>query len=87
MEERENTVVYELIEQNLEYLTHLPGDTDEDATRIELIQVLEDDIQSIEDDEYYRKRRQEEIDYPEQTYWHRAEYEGHHEEMMDAYRW
>eukprot|EP00971_Amphidinium_carterae_P321663 6393785-Amphidinium_carterae.1 len=87
MEEGENTIVYELIEKSLEYLTHLPGDTDEDAARIEQIQVLEDDIQSIEDEAYYKKREQEEKKYAEQTYWHRAQYEGHHEEMMEAYRW
>eukprot|EP00971_Amphidinium_carterae_P028861 568044-Amphidinium_carterae.1 len=82
-----STIVYDLIEKNLEYLTHLPGDADEDATRIRQIEALEDDIQSIDDDMHYKKRRQEEIDYPEQTYWHRSKYEGHHEEMMESYRW
>eukprot|EP00971_Amphidinium_carterae_P082933 1640714-Amphidinium_carterae.1 len=77
---------YDLSEHTLQYLTHLPGDTLDDDTRIEQIQVLEDDIQSIEDDEHYKKRRQEEIDDPEDTYWNRRG-EGHQEEMNDAYRW
>eukprot|EP00971_Amphidinium_carterae_P170676 3382558-Amphidinium_carterae.1 len=38
MEEGENMFVYDLIEKNLEYLTHLPGDTDEDAARIRQIE-------------------------------------------------
>eukprot|EP00971_Amphidinium_carterae_P013997 275769-Amphidinium_carterae.1 len=79
--------VYDLSEHTLQYLTHLPGDTLDDDTRIEQILVLEDDIQSIEDNEYDKKRRQEEIDYPEDTYWNRRHHEGHHEEMMEAYRW
>eukprot|EP00971_Amphidinium_carterae_P098937 1956517-Amphidinium_carterae.1 len=41
---------YDLSEYTLQYLTHLPGDTLDDDARIEQIHVLEDDIQSIEDD-------------------------------------
>eukprot|EP00971_Amphidinium_carterae_P151439 3002534-Amphidinium_carterae.1 len=42
--------IYDLSKHTLQYLTHLPGDTVDDDTRIEQIQVLEDDIQSIDDD-------------------------------------
>eukprot|EP00971_Amphidinium_carterae_P283847 5635403-Amphidinium_carterae.1 len=83
MEER----VYDLNEQNLEYLTHLPGDTTEDDIRIKQIAVLDDDLQSIIDEEYYTKRGQEEIEDPEATFWMRSELEGHQHEMEEAYRW
>eukprot|EP00971_Amphidinium_carterae_P127726 2530319-Amphidinium_carterae.1 len=84
---QENKIVCDLIEKNLEYLTHLPGDTDEDAVRIRQIEVLEDDIQSIDDEEYYKKRRQQEQDDPEGTFWHRSQYEGHQHNMEEAFRW
>eukprot|EP00971_Amphidinium_carterae_P295851 5875573-Amphidinium_carterae.1 len=61
MEER----VYDLNEHNIKYLTHLPGDTKDDSEKIRQIEVLDDDLQSIEDEEYYKKRRQEELDDPE----------------------
>eukprot|EP00971_Amphidinium_carterae_P259799 5154647-Amphidinium_carterae.1 len=77
---------YDLNEHTLQYLTHLPGDTESDDTRIEQIQVLEDDIESLDDDAYYKKRRQEELDDPEDAYWSRRQYEGHHEHMMEEYR-
>eukprot|EP00971_Amphidinium_carterae_P143624 2845699-Amphidinium_carterae.1 len=75
--------VYDLSEHTLQYLTHLPGDTESDDTRIEQIQVLDDDIKSIEDDEYYKERRQEELDDPEGAYWTRQQLEGHHEHVME----
>eukprot|EP00971_Amphidinium_carterae_P276744 5492140-Amphidinium_carterae.1 len=77
--------VYDLNEHNIEYLTHLPGDTQDDDKRLQQIAVLEDDLQSIEDEEYYAKRRQEELDDPENTYWQRSELEGHQHEMAEAY--
>eukprot|EP00971_Amphidinium_carterae_P187954 3730633-Amphidinium_carterae.1 len=86
METGENKIVYDLTEKNLEYLTHLPGDTDEDAIRIRQIEVLDDDIQSIDDEEYYKKREKEEREDPEGTFWRRSQLEGHHEAMMEAYR-
>eukprot|EP00971_Amphidinium_carterae_P215901 4285535-Amphidinium_carterae.1 len=43
---------YDLSEHTLQYYTHLPGDTEEDDKRIEQVQALEDDIQSIDDEEY-----------------------------------
>eukprot|EP00971_Amphidinium_carterae_P310124 6162442-Amphidinium_carterae.1 len=46
---------YNLEEHTLQYITHLPGDTEEDATRMRQYLVLEDDIQSIDDGEYYRR--------------------------------
>eukprot|EP00971_Amphidinium_carterae_P152427 3020666-Amphidinium_carterae.1 len=46
---------YDLQKNTLEYITHLPGDTSEDARRMEQILVLDDDIQSIDDEEYYRR--------------------------------
>eukprot|EP00971_Amphidinium_carterae_P277936 5517134-Amphidinium_carterae.1 len=52
--------VYDLNEHNIEYLTHLPGDTQDDDKRLRQIEVLEDDLQSIDDQEYYDKRHQQE---------------------------
>eukprot|EP00971_Amphidinium_carterae_P247272 4910691-Amphidinium_carterae.1 len=46
---------YNLEKHTLKYVTHLPGDTEEDATRMRQWLVLDDDIQSIDDDEYYRR--------------------------------
>eukprot|EP00971_Amphidinium_carterae_P253433 5031508-Amphidinium_carterae.1 len=46
---------YDLLKNTLEYITHLPGDTSEDAKRMEQILVLDDDMQSIDDEEYYRR--------------------------------
>eukprot|EP00971_Amphidinium_carterae_P039009 766975-Amphidinium_carterae.1 len=79
--------LYDLNEHNIEYLTHLPGDTLDDDKHLQQIAALEDDLQSIEDEEFYAKRRQEEIDYPEHTFWTRDQLEGHQEEMEHAYRW
>eukprot|EP00971_Amphidinium_carterae_P205526 4078870-Amphidinium_carterae.1 len=60
MEER----VYDLKVHNIECLTHLPGDTTDDDNRVRQIEVLDDDLQSIEDMEYYEKREKEERDDP-----------------------
>eukprot|EP00971_Amphidinium_carterae_P088590 1753033-Amphidinium_carterae.1 len=79
--------IYELNENNIEYMTHTQGDTDEDDVRLRQIEHLEDDIQSIDDDEHYNKRRQEELDRPEQIYWERQALERHQHEMDEAYRW
>eukprot|EP00971_Amphidinium_carterae_P032469 639525-Amphidinium_carterae.1 len=84
--ERQGRDRYDLEEHTLHYLTHLPGDTVSDDARIEQIQALEDDIESIDDEVYEKKRRQEELDYPEETYWLRQANEGHHEHMMEEYR-
>eukprot|EP00971_Amphidinium_carterae_P084943 1680869-Amphidinium_carterae.1 len=46
---------YNLEEHTLQYITHLPGDTEEDARRMRQYLVLEDDIQSIDDEEYYSR--------------------------------
>eukprot|EP00971_Amphidinium_carterae_P224415 4452051-Amphidinium_carterae.1 len=87
MEAGQERIVYDLNEQNLEYITHLSGDTAEDDTRLRQIEVLEDDLQSIDDVEYYRKRQEEEEQDPEGTYWRRSQLEGHRHEMDEAYRW
>eukprot|EP00971_Amphidinium_carterae_P014401 284443-Amphidinium_carterae.1 len=57
MEARYDDRVYELNEQNIEYITHLPGDTTEDDIRLRQIVHLEDDIESIIDEEYYTRRQ------------------------------
>eukprot|EP00971_Amphidinium_carterae_P221855 4404420-Amphidinium_carterae.1 len=57
--------LYDLNEHDIKYITHLPGDTLDDDRGLQQSAVLEDDLQSIEDEEYYAKRRQEEIDYLE----------------------
>eukprot|EP00971_Amphidinium_carterae_P097569 1930585-Amphidinium_carterae.1 len=46
---------YNLEERTLKLVTHLPGDTGEDATRMRQWLVLDDDIQSMDDEEYYRR--------------------------------
>eukprot|EP00971_Amphidinium_carterae_P057578 1138489-Amphidinium_carterae.1 len=43
-------IVYDLNEQNLEYIKDLPGDTAEDDTCLRQIVRLEDDIESIIDE-------------------------------------
>eukprot|EP00971_Amphidinium_carterae_P048150 948368-Amphidinium_carterae.1 len=67
MEARQNDrIIYDLNEQNIEYITHLPGDTAElaaeDDTRRRQIVRLEDDIESIIDEEYYTRRQRGEQD-------------------------
>eukprot|EP00971_Amphidinium_carterae_P295652 5871585-Amphidinium_carterae.1 len=49
MEAGQDDRVYELNEQNIEYITHLPGDTADDDIRLRQIEHLEDDLQSIDD--------------------------------------
>eukprot|EP00971_Amphidinium_carterae_P210114 4168397-Amphidinium_carterae.1 len=73
--------LYDLNKHTLEYITHLPGDTAEDDRRMQQYAALDDDVQSIEDGEYYARREQEEREDPQGTYWHRSEYEGHEDEM------
>eukprot|EP00971_Amphidinium_carterae_P280758 5573719-Amphidinium_carterae.1 len=41
---------YDLTEEHIKYLTRLPGDTLEDDERIRQIDVLDDDLQSIDDE-------------------------------------
>eukprot|EP00971_Amphidinium_carterae_P188491 3741474-Amphidinium_carterae.1 len=77
--------IYVLTEQHVEYMTHIQGDTEDDDIRLRQIQDLEDDIQSIDDQEYYDKRRQEELDDPEGTFWRRSRLEGNQHKMDEAY--
>eukprot|EP00971_Amphidinium_carterae_P200859 3985944-Amphidinium_carterae.1 len=58
---------------SLEYITHLPGDTAEDARRMEQILVLEDDIQSLDDEEYYRREPGDTQDLVEMEATHRQD--------------
>eukprot|EP00971_Amphidinium_carterae_P149859 2970917-Amphidinium_carterae.1 len=46
---------FNLEKHTLKYITHLPGDTEDDARRMRQYLVLEDDIQSIDDEEYYSR--------------------------------
>eukprot|EP00971_Amphidinium_carterae_P244092 4846765-Amphidinium_carterae.1 len=64
-EQRIVTTNYDLRTQHLEYMTVIEGDTEKDELRLRRIQDLEDDIQSIDDNEYWDKRRQEELDRPD----------------------
>eukprot|EP00971_Amphidinium_carterae_P246101 4887765-Amphidinium_carterae.2 len=50
------------------------------------MQDLEDDIQSIDDNEYWDKREREEREDPEGTFWTRQQLETHQTEMEQAYR-
>eukprot|EP00971_Amphidinium_carterae_P200758 3983761-Amphidinium_carterae.1 len=53
----ENTVAdYALKEQYLEYMTVIEGDTKEDEIRLRQIQDLEDDMQSIDDKDFWDER-------------------------------
>eukprot|EP00971_Amphidinium_carterae_P279536 5549377-Amphidinium_carterae.1 len=70
--------IYELTEQHIEYIQ---GDTQEDDIRLRQLQDLEDDMQSMDDQEHYDKREREEVERPEHTYWMRREFEGHQNEM------
>eukprot|EP00971_Amphidinium_carterae_P166441 3298628-Amphidinium_carterae.1 len=42
-------------------------------------------MQSIDDNDYYDKRRQEELDDPEGTFWRRSELEGYQHYMDDDF--
>eukprot|EP00971_Amphidinium_carterae_P050027 985906-Amphidinium_carterae.1 len=64
---------YPLMEQYIEYMTIIEGDTKEDGIRLQQLQDLDDDIQSIVDKEHYEKREREEVERPKQTYWERDE--------------
>eukprot|EP00971_Amphidinium_carterae_P050982 1003802-Amphidinium_carterae.1 len=84
----ENTVTdYALREQYLEYMTIIEGDTKEDKICLRQIQDLEDDMQSIDDREYWDNREREETERPEQIFWKRQQLEGYQTEMDHAYRW
>eukprot|EP00971_Amphidinium_carterae_P013093 258050-Amphidinium_carterae.1 len=78
--------IYDLTEQYIEYMTHVQGDTEDDDIRLIQIQDLEDNMQSIDDQEYYDKREREEQERPKQTWWMRSRLEGHQHEMDEAYR-
>eukprot|EP00971_Amphidinium_carterae_P320540 6371219-Amphidinium_carterae.1 len=77
---------YPLKEQYIEYMTIIEGDTKEDGIRLQQLQDLDDDIQSISDKEYYEKREREKIERQEQTYWGRNAQRTMQDEMDDAYR-
>eukprot|EP00971_Amphidinium_carterae_P152683 3026512-Amphidinium_carterae.1 len=82
----ENTITdYALKEQYLEYRTVIEGDTPEDEIRLRQIQDIEDDVQSIEDKEFYDEREREEREDPEGTFWRRSQLEDHQTEMEWAY--
>eukprot|EP00971_Amphidinium_carterae_P073318 1449751-Amphidinium_carterae.1 len=78
--------IYPLTEQNIEYMEHIQGDTQEDDIRLRQLQDLEDDMQSIDDQEYDDKREREEVERPKQTFWMRSRLEGHQHEMDEAFR-
>eukprot|EP00971_Amphidinium_carterae_P261616 5190096-Amphidinium_carterae.1 len=46
----------------IEYIAHLPGDTPDDDIRRQQIEHLEDDVESINDAEYYENRQDETVD-------------------------
>eukprot|EP00971_Amphidinium_carterae_P125428 2484681-Amphidinium_carterae.1 len=49
---------YDLNEMTLENIAHLPGDTpDDDKRRVQIEHHLEDDIESLNDAEYYENRQ------------------------------
>eukprot|EP00971_Amphidinium_carterae_P291830 5793029-Amphidinium_carterae.1 len=77
---------YGLKIEYLEYMTVIEGDTAEDEIRLKQIQDIEDDMQSIDDREYYDEREREEREDPEGTFWRRSQLEGHQHEMDEAYR-
>eukprot|EP00971_Amphidinium_carterae_P017030 336019-Amphidinium_carterae.1 len=63
---------YDLSEHTLQHLTHLPGDTVSDDTRIEQIRALEDDIESLDDNDYYKKRQEGHHEHMMEEYSHSA---------------
>eukprot|EP00971_Amphidinium_carterae_P262708 5211429-Amphidinium_carterae.1 len=77
--------IYDLTEQHVEHMTHIQGDTEDDDIRLRQIQDLEDDMQSIDDQEYYDKREREEQERPEQTWWMRSRLEEFQHEMDESY--
>eukprot|EP00971_Amphidinium_carterae_P290751 5773523-Amphidinium_carterae.1 len=60
--------IYELHENNIEYMTHIQGDTDEDDTLLQQIVHLEDDIESIVDEEHYARIQRGEQDIMDEGY-------------------
>eukprot|EP00971_Amphidinium_carterae_P319439 6348653-Amphidinium_carterae.1 len=68
MEAGQNDRIYDLNEETLEYITHLPGDTAEDDNRLRQIVQLEDDIDSIVDAEYYARKERGEQDIWDKEY-------------------
>eukprot|EP00971_Amphidinium_carterae_P283309 5624693-Amphidinium_carterae.1 len=81
MEANDQEHIYDLSEEHIEYMTHLPGDTAEDDIRIRQLQDLDDDIQSIDDHDFWDKREREEQERPQQIHWERQQYESHQTEM------
>eukprot|EP00971_Amphidinium_carterae_P255744 5077515-Amphidinium_carterae.2 len=72
---------YPLTEQYIEYMTVIEGDTQEDGIRIQQMQDLNDDIQSIVDKEEYEARQRD----PEGTFW-RDTRRTHSDDMDDEVR-
>eukprot|EP00971_Amphidinium_carterae_P273710 5432280-Amphidinium_carterae.1 len=52
---------YELNETTIEYVAYLPGDTPDDERRRVQIHYLDDDIESLVDEEYYANREDVEM--------------------------
>eukprot|EP00971_Amphidinium_carterae_P101910 2017269-Amphidinium_carterae.1 len=77
---------YELTEQHIEYMTHIQGDTEEDDIRLRQFNDLDDDIQSIDDQNFWDKREREEREDPEGTFWSRQQLESYQTEMDMAAR-
>eukprot|EP00971_Amphidinium_carterae_P350763 6491729-Amphidinium_carterae.2 len=66
-------------------MTIIEGDAKEDAIRLQQLQDLEDDIQSIVDKEHYEELEREEQKDPEGTFW-RSTKRTHSDEMEDEVR-
>eukprot|EP00971_Amphidinium_carterae_P092629 1834548-Amphidinium_carterae.1 len=85
-DEVQNKFDYPLREEYVEYTTRIEGDTEADVIRLRQIQDLEDDIQSIDDKEYWDNREREEQERPEQIFWERQQLEDHQTDMEHSYR-
>eukprot|EP00971_Amphidinium_carterae_P189188 3755683-Amphidinium_carterae.1 len=86
MESDDQEYIYDLSEEHVEYMTHINGDTEEDDIRLRQLQDLEDDVQSIDDQNFWDKREREEREDPEGTFWRRQQLESHQTEMEMAAR-
>eukprot|EP00971_Amphidinium_carterae_P075042 1483078-Amphidinium_carterae.1 len=60
--DNDNITSYPLTDEYLEYMTIIEGDTKEDAIRLQQLQDLDDDIQSVVDKEHYDEQRRLEVE-------------------------
>eukprot|EP00971_Amphidinium_carterae_P004290 85572-Amphidinium_carterae.1 len=83
----EQDIIPPLDEHHIDYLATIEGDTPEDEIRLQQMHVINDDMQSIIDENIEAERRHEEIEEPEHAFWSRQLLHSAQNEMDDEGRY